>query len=176
MIRYLNEQGYSNLIVVDELAKTEKWKNLVGKHFVDFIPKQQLFDWLKGRESEIKAFIHLGACSNTVEPDATYLLENNYRYSIRLAEYAFKHGQRFIYASSAATYGDGKRGFSDAHEVLESYHPLNMYGYSKHLVDLWLKREGLLDRAVGLSISTFLGPTNTTKGAWLPRSSISCQQ
>lgn len=164
VIRHLNEQGLANIIVVDELAKSEKWKNLVGKRFVDFISKHQLFDWLKGREAEIEAFIHLGACSSTVETDATYLLENNYRYSIRLAEYAFKHGQRFIYASSAATYGDGNKGFSDDHAALESYHPLNMYGYSKHLVDLWLKREGLLDRAVGLKYFNVFGPNEYHKG------------
>ncbi len=164
VIRHLNEQGFGNIIVVDELAKTEKWKNLVGKKFIDFIAKQNLYDWLKGRESEIQAFIHLGACSSTVETDASYLLENNYRYTLRLAEYAFKHKQRFIYASSAATYGDGLKGFSDAHETLESYHPLNMYGYSKHLVDLWLKREGLLDRAVGLKYFNVFGPNEYHKG------------
>lgn len=164
VIRHLNDQGHSNIFVVDELAKTEKWKNLVGKEFVDFIPKHQLFDWLKGREEEIKAFIHLGACSSTVETDASYLLENNYRYTIRLAEYAFRYGKRFIYASSAATYGDGNRGFSDEHATLESYHPLNMYGYSKHLVDLWLKREGLLERAVGLKYFNVFGPNEYHKG------------
>jgi ADP-L-glycero-D-manno-heptose 6-epimerase len=164
VIRHLNDQGKRDIIVVDELAKTEKWKNLVGKQFVDFISKHQLFDWLKGRESEIGAFIHLGACSSTVETDASYLLENNYRYTVRLAEYALKHSQRFIYASSAATYGDGEKGFSDAHETLEGYHPLNMYGYSKHLVDLWFKREGLLDQVVGLKYFNVFGPNEYHKG------------
>lgn len=164
VIRHLNERGQSNIIVVDELAKSEKWKNLVGKQFIDFIPKLQLFEWLKGRESEISAFIHLGACSSTVENDASYLLENNYRYSVRLAEYAIKHNKRFIYASSAATYGDGNKGFSDDHATLESYHPLNMYGYSKHLVDLWLKREGLLDKVVGLKYFNVFGPNEYHKG------------
>lgn len=164
VVRHLNDKGHSNIIVVDELAKTEKWKNLVGKQFVDFIPKHQLFDWLKDREDEIKAFIHLGACSSTVETDASYLLENNYRFTIRLAEYAFRHSKRFIYASSAATYGDGNRGFSDDHATLEGYHPLNMYGYSKHLVDLWLKREGLLNRAVGLKYFNVFGPNEYHKG------------
>src|SRR5262245_26806093 len=164
VIRHLNDKGHFNIIVVDELAKTDKWKNLVGKQFVDFIPKHQLFDWLKGREDEIRAFIHLGACSSTVETDASYLLENNYRYTVRLAEYALKNRQRFIYASSAATYGDGEKGFSDAHETLEGYHPLNMYGYSKHLVDLWLKREGLLKEVVGLKYFNVFGPNEYHKG------------
>lgn len=164
IIRHLNLQKKTNIIVVDELAKSEKWKNLVGKQYVDFIPKQPFFDWLKGREKEIEAIIHLGACSSTVETDASYLLENNYRYTIRLAKYAAQNGIRFIYASSAATYGDGVQGFSDAHESLESYHPLNMYGYSKHMVDLWLKREGLLEKAVGLKYFNVFGPNEYHKG------------
>src|SRR5262249_43960489 len=94
IVRYLNDQGIDNLIIVDHLGTTEKWKNLVGKKFVDVIDKTQFFAWLKGRESEIKAFIHLGACSSTVETNANYLLENNYRFSTQLAEYALKHGQR----------------------------------------------------------------------------------
>src|ERR1700733_3584703 len=112
LVRHLNECGMSNLVVVDDFGKSEKWKNLVGKQFVDLIDKQSLFGWLKGKESLIEAFIHLGACTSTVETDASYLLENNTRFSQRLAEYALENGHRFIYASSAATYGDGSKGFS----------------------------------------------------------------
>jgi ADP-L-glycero-D-manno-heptose 6-epimerase len=136
IIRQLNDQGMTNIIVVDELKKSEKWKNLVGKIFNEFIPKDQFFHWLEGKNSQIQAFIHLGACSSTTETDASYLLENNTRFSMRLADYALKHNHRFIYASSAATYGDGQLGFSDDHSLLNSYQPLNMYGYSKHLFDL----------------------------------------
>lgn len=164
VIRYLNNQGDTNIVVVDELGESEKWKNLVGKQFLDVIEKDQFFDWLKGRESEIGAFIHLGACSSTVETDASYFLENNYRYSVRLAEYALKHNHRFIYASSAATYGDGSKGFSDDHDQLETLFPLNMYGYSKHLFDLWLKREGVLDKVVGLKYFNVFGPNEAHKG------------
>ena len=78
-----------------------------GKTPLDIIPKEQFFSWLEGRESIIEAFVHLETCTSTVETDASYLLENNYRFSVRLAEYAMKNEQRFIYASSAATYGDG---------------------------------------------------------------------
>ena len=164
VIRYLNNQGDTNIVVVDELGESEKWKNLVGKQFLDILEKDQFFDWLKGRESEIGAFIHLGACSSTVETDAGYFLENNYRYSVRLAEYALKHNHRFIYASSAATYGDGSKGFSDDHDQLETLFPLNMYGYSKHLFDLWLKREGVLDKVVGLKYFNVFGPNEAHKG------------
>lgn len=164
VIRHLNNQGVHHIVAVDELGKSEKWKNLVGKSVDDVISKHVFFDWLKGRESDIEGFIHLGACSSTVEIDASYLLENNYRFSLKLAEYAVQHGIRFIYASSAATYGDGSLGFKDDHAQLESLQPLNMYGYSKHLFDLWIKRNGLLDKVVGLKYFNVFGPNEYHKG------------
>lgn len=163
VVRHLNDQGMDNLVLVDHLGRSEKWKNLVGKRFIDIIDKSQFFDWLKGRESSIKAFIHLGACSSTVETDASYLLENNYRYSLRLADYALTHGLRFIYASSAATYGDGTLGFSDDESQMETLEPLNMYGYSKQLFDLWLKKQGLLNQVVGLKYFNVFGPNEAHK-------------
>jgi ADP-L-glycero-D-manno-heptose 6-epimerase len=162
-IKHLNEQGISNIIIVDELGTSDKWKNLVGKKFIDVIDKNVFFDWLQGRESEIEAFIHLGACTSTVETDASYLLENNYRFTVKLAEYALNNDHRFIYASSAATYGDGALGFSDDHVELEKYQPLNMYGYSKHLFDLWAKRQGVLDKLVGLKYFNVFGPNEYHK-------------
>lgn len=164
IIRLLNTMGLTNIIVVDELGKSEKWKNLVGKRYVDAISKHKLFDWLRVNESRVKAFIHLGACSSTVETDASYLLENNYRYSQQLAEFAIQNNHRFIYASSAATYGDGTAGFSDNHSLLEKYHPLNMYGYSKHMFDLWIQHEGLLNKVVGLKFFNVFGPNEYHKG------------
>jgi ADP-L-glycero-D-manno-heptose 6-epimerase len=164
VIRLLNDQGFHNLIVVDNLGTTEKWKNLIGKRFVDIIHKDNFFSWLQGREDEIEAFIHLGACSSTVETDANYLLENNYRYTQRLAEYALLNNHRFIYASSAATYGDGSFGFSDSHDSIDQLKPLNMYGYSKHLFDLWAKREGILNQIVGLKYFNVFGPNEYHKG------------
>ncbi|MCC5831886.1 MAG: ADP-glyceromanno-heptose 6-epimerase [Chlamydiales bacterium] len=164
VVRELNDRGFKNIVIVDNLGSTEKWKNLVGKQFLDLIHKDRLFEWLEGKERDIEAFIHLGACSSTVESDAQYLLENNTRYSVRLAEYALENGHRFIYASSAATYGDGSRGFSDRHERLEEYEPLNMYGYSKHLFDLWLKNHNLLDKVVGLKYFNVFGPNEYHKG------------
>ncbi len=164
LIQHLNEKQLSNIIVVDELGTDDKWKNLVGKQFGDILEKHQLFEWLKGRETEIEAIIHLGACSSTVETDASFLLENNYQYSQKLAEYALSHNIRFIYASSAATYGDGSKGFSDDHDLVESYEPLNMYGYSKHLFDLWLKNQGALNKTVGLKYFNVFGPNEYHKG------------
>lgn len=164
VIRELNEKGFSNIIIFDELRSSEKWKNLLGKKFTDIHHKDTLFDWLQGKEKLIDAFIHLGACSSTVEKDANYLLENNYRYSIKLAEYALKNGQRFIYASSAATYGNGSHGFSDNEDHLEILRPLNMYGFSKHLFDLWLKNQGALDQVTGLKYFNVFGPNEGHKG------------
>ena len=152
LIRHLNKQGKKNILVVDDLGKSDKWKNLVGKSFFDIISKHLLFDWLVARQELVEGFIHLGACSSTVETDANYLLENNTHYSMRLCDYALQHNHRFIYASSAATYGDGELGFSDDHTHLENFYPLNMYGYSKHLFDLWLKEHGLLKNVGGVKV------------------------
>lgn len=164
VLKMLNEKGLHNVVVVDDFDAAEQWKNLLGKRFWDLLHKTELFSWLEGRSDEIEAFIHLGACSSTVEKDVNYLLENNYRFSIRLAEYALTHGHRFIYASSAATYGDGSLGFSDAHAKLKEYSPLNAYGFSKHLFDLWLLEQNLLEKVVGLRYFNVYGPNEYHKG------------
>lgn len=164
IIRHLNDLGMNNLIIVDDLGSTEKWKNLVGKKFVDIVSKSQLFNWLVGKESLIEAFIHLGACSDTMETNANYLLDNNYRYSVRLAEYALLNDMRFIYASSAATYGDGSKGFKDDEDDLYKLCPLNMYGFSKQLFDQWAYSEGVLNKLVGLKYFNVFGPNEKHKG------------
>jgi ADP-L-glycero-D-manno-heptose 6-epimerase len=108
--------------------------------------------------------MHLGACSATTEKDATYLIRNNYEYTKTLAAWALKNNVRFLYASSAATYGDGSAGMSDREERLTRFHPLNMYGYSKHLFDLYAQRQGFLDRVVGLKYFNVFGPNESHKG------------
>ncbi len=164
LVRYLNDLGFQNLLLVDHLGRTEKWKNLVGKRFIDLLAKEELFSWLQGREALIEAFIHLGACTDTMETDADYLFENNTRYSIRLAEYALQHSLRFIYASSAATYGEGHQGFPDDPRQLYSLKPLNMYGFSKQLFDQWAFNEGVLSQLVGLKFFNVFGPNESHKG------------
>lgn len=164
VVRRLNEAGRTNLLLVDDLKTGEKWQNLVGKKFAELISKHELFAWLENHEELVEGIIHLGACSSTVESDASYLYENNTRYSMRLSEYALKIGARFIYASSAATYGDGLLGFSDDEAKLETLRPLNMYGYSKHLFDLWLQRQGVLGKVVGLKYFNVFGPNEAHKG------------
>jgi ADP-L-glycero-D-manno-heptose 6-epimerase len=164
VVKYLNDQGHSNLLLVDDLDATHKWKNLIGKSFVDLIRIEELFPFLEGREREISAFIHLGACSDTLEKNGSYLMDNNYRFSVKLAAYALTHGQRFIYASSAATYGDGSQGFSDDPARLRGLAPLNLYGFSKHLFDLWLEGQGVLGQVVGLKYFNVFGPNENDKG------------
>lgn len=164
MVKHLNQKGIESIIVVDHLRSNEKWKNLVGKKFCDVVDKGNFLNWLQGREDEISAFIHLGACSDTLESNADYLLDNNYRYTISLCEWALKHRKRFIYASSAATYGSGEHGFNDDEEALFSLHPLNMYGFSKQLFDQWAFKEGLLRQIVGLKYFNVFGPNEAHKG------------
>ncbi len=163
ILKELNVRGQTEVFLVDDLGEDQRWKNLVGKQFVEFIPIQELFTWLP-TAPPLRAIIHLGACSSTVETHADYLFENNTRYSQRLATYAMEHHIRFIYASSAATYGDGSLGFSEDLSLLPQYAPLNMYGLSKHWFDLWLYRKGWLQECVGLKYFNVFGPNEFHKG------------
>ncbi|MHC4792359.1 MAG: ADP-glyceromanno-heptose 6-epimerase, partial [Planctomycetota bacterium] len=115
-------------------------------------------------DSATEAVFHLGACSDTTETDASHIIKNNYEYSKLLAQWATADNIRFIYASSAATYGDGSAGFSDDVEKIDELRPLNMYGYSKGLFDLWARRAGLLKKIVGLKYFNVFGPNEYHKG------------
>jgi ADP-L-glycero-D-manno-heptose 6-epimerase len=163
-LKELNSRRFEKLIVVDTLSNDERWKNLLGKVFVDVVPTAQIFDWLHEHQDEVSAIVHLGACTDTTEKNAEFLLENNFLFSKKLCEFSVRHGIRFLYASSAATYGDGSSGFEDSHEKLEELRPLNMYGYSKQLFDLWLKREDLLSWVTGLKYFNVFGPNENHKG------------
>ncbi len=165
IVRFLNDRGHtSNLVLVDELDHPDKVKNLHNKQYRELIPIPKLHAWLEGRGSEISAIFHLGACSDTLEQNEGFLRENNTLYTQKLAEYSLKHGIRFIYASSAATYGNGEIGFSDSHASLEQLRPLNLYGKSKHWFDLWALREGVLDQLVGIKYFNVYGPNESHKG------------
>jgi ADP-L-glycero-D-manno-heptose 6-epimerase len=164
VVRHLNDKGYHNLLLVDDFGVGEKWRNLSGKNYSQIVSRYDIFDYLHGRESDIAAFIHLGACSDTTKTDADYFMEMNYRFSIELASYAILNNHRFIYASSAATYGKGEFGFVDDHEKIASLKPMNIYGFSKQAFDLWIKNEGLLDKVVGLKYFNVFGPNENHKG------------
>jgi ADP-L-glycero-D-manno-heptose 6-epimerase len=163
----LNKKGLRNILVVDHMDESPKWKNLINLKFQDYIDKDDFLEMIlndKLNYEKIDCIFHMGACSSTVEKDANFMFKNNFEYSKHLVEFAIKKGIRFIYASSAATYGDGSSGFSDDHELLEKLRPLNIYGYSKHLFDLWLKRNKLLDKVVGLKYFNVYGPNEYHKG------------
>lgn len=162
----LNQMGNDKIIIVDELGTEEKWKNLNGLMYVDFINKNDFISLILQHKapSKILSIIHLGACSATTEKDADYLMRNNVHYSQELAKYSLENGVRFIYASSAATYGDGSLGYNDDESNLSALRPLNMYGYSKALFDLWIKRNALLDKVVGLKFFNVYGPNEYHKG------------
>lgn len=162
----LNILGYNNVIIVDELGKTDKWKNLVGLKFQDFINKNEFITSISEGKNKIpiEVIFHMGANSSTTETNADFLFSNNFLYTKELCKYSIKKNIRFIYASSAATYGDGSSGFNDDQSNLELLRPLNMYGYSKHLFDLWAKRENLLNKIVGIKYFNVYGPNEYHKG------------
>jgi ADP-L-glycero-D-manno-heptose 6-epimerase len=162
----LNTLGKEDIIIVDELGMEEKWKNLVGLKYADFIYKDDFISMVLEDDIsfEIDSLIHMGANSSTTEKDADHLLFNNYEYTKELAKYSLKNNIRFIYASSAATYGDGSLGFNDDESKLETLRPLNMYGYSKQMFDLWAKRQGILNKIVGLKYFNVFGPNENHKG------------
>lgn len=161
----LNTVGIDNILVVDELGSTYKWKNLLGKSFIDYLHKDDFIkDLAAGKFSnQVRAIIHMGACSATTEKNVEFLMRNNYRYSVELADYALRHNIRFIYASSAATYGDGALGYSDANDVTPTLHPLNPYGYSKHIFDVWALRGDRINKMVGLKFFNVFGPNEYHK-------------
>jgi ADP-L-glycero-D-manno-heptose 6-epimerase len=165
LIAGLNKRQITDILVVDRLGANQKWKNLRSLSFADYVEKDDFLEMvIEGKlDSPVEAVFHLGACSDTTETNASYLVKNNYEYTKLLAQWATDADIRFIYASSAATYGDGSAGFSDDEERVETLSPLNMYGYSKHLFDLWARRAGLLKKIVGLKYFNVFGPNEYHK-------------
>lgn len=166
LIAELNRRGEQAILVVDSLGTGGKWRNLVGLKYEDFMDKALFREgmWREGLLDNVQAVFHLGACSVTTESDADYLVDNNYAYSRELCTWCLERGARFIYASSAATYGDGSLGYSDNDDVTPSLHPLNMYGYSKQMFDLWALANGLFSEIAGLKYFNVYGPREDHKG------------
>lgn len=162
----LNNLGYDDILCVDALRSGDKWKNLVGLRITDAIHKDEFLATLRRNSGAFQAdtVIHFGACSSTTERDADYLLANNTHYTTELCDWSIERHARFIYASSAATFGDAAGGFDDDPARLESLVPLNMYGFSKHLFDLHAARTGLLQHVVGLKFYNVFGPNEYHKG------------
>jgi ADP-L-glycero-D-manno-heptose 6-epimerase len=163
----LNQRDHSDIVITDFLGSDEKWKNLVPLKFADYVEAGEFRRHLAQNAAvfgKFSAVFHLGACSSTTEKNAAYLAENNYGYTKDLATWSLAQGARFIYASSAATYGDGAQGMDDNDVDLSRLRPLNMYGYSKHLFDLHAQRVGWLPRIVGVKYFNVFGPNEDHKG------------
>jgi ADP-L-glycero-D-manno-heptose 6-epimerase len=161
----LNRRGCDNIVVCDILGTNEKWRNLNPLRFADYVEAADLLPRLQnGVLGKFDLVLHLGACSATTEKDATYLIKNNYEFTRDLAAWSLAQKSRFVYASSAATYGDGTQGMEDNEAALDTLRPLNMYGYSKHLFDLHAKRAGFLNKVCGLKYFNVFGPNEDHKG------------
>lgn len=174
LIWKLNEQGFDDILVVDSLGVSEKWRNLTGRSFRDYVRKEEFLKSVQTGRNHYgaKAVVHLGACSSTTERDADYLFSNNTRYSLELCRFCLGAQVRFVNASSAATYGDGSQGFEDGAEGLSRLRPMNMYGYSKHLFDLAARREGWFDSVASLKFFNVFGPNEYHKGDMM---SVACK-
>ncbi len=161
----LNRRGCERIIVCDRLGTDEKWRNLTPLRFADYVEADDLLPRLQnGALGQFNLVLHLGACSSTTERDAGFLIRNNYEFTRDLAAWSLANRTRFVYASSAATYGDGAAGMADDDARLDALRPLNMYGYSKHRFDLHAKRAGFLNRIVGLKYFNVFGPNEDHKG------------
>ena len=161
----LNRRGCENIVVADLLGTTEKWRNLTPLRFADYLEADTLLPRLQsGALGKFDLVLHMGACSATTEKDATYLIRNNYEFTRDLATWSLAAKTRFVYASSAATYGDGSAGMEDSETCLDTLRPLNMYGYSKQLFDQHAHRAGFLNKIAGLKYFNVFGPNEDHKG------------
>jgi ADP-L-glycero-D-manno-heptose 6-epimerase len=169
VVASLNEAGRTDIVVNDVLGGEGKWRNLASRQFADFIPPADLMRWLDGRKLE--AVVHLGAISSTTATDGDLVIEANFRLPLRLFEWCASARTSFIYASSAATYGDGEAGYSDdwSRAALQRLKPMNLYGWSKHVFDLAVvERVARMDKAppqwAGLKFFNVFGPNEYHKG------------
>src|SRR5947207_939506 len=166
----LNEEGRADLVIVDRFGSGEKWRNIAKRDFFEIVPVEGLSAWLERFGDKVEAVFHLGANSSTTERDADHIIANNLNYTIALWRWCTEAGRPLIYASSAATYGDGSAGFDDAGgiDAFKRLRPLNLYGWSKHAFDLWALREAQAGHApprwIGLKFFNVFGPNEYHKG------------
>jgi ADP-L-glycero-D-manno-heptose 6-epimerase len=172
VVAALNEAGRADVVVCDVLGHEGKWRNLAKRQLRDVVPPAELLEWLNGRKLE--AIIHLGAISETTATDGDLVIETNFRLSMRLLDWCTAHGVPFVYASSAATYGDGVEGFDDdaSLSALKKLRPMNLYGWSKHLFDLAVaervaRGEQLPPQWAGLKFFNVFGPNEYHKGTMM---------
>lgn len=165
VVRSLNEAGRSDIVIVDNISETDKWMNMRNKKYIKYVHKSRFLEELPTYEN-VEAIVHMGAQSSTTERDFDYLWENNFEYTKALWNYCVEKHISFIYASSAATYGDGSLGFNDRMDI-DKLLPLNGYGYSKQLFDLWVKHQAKSFPAqyCGLKFFNVYGPNEYFKGS-----------
>jgi ADP-L-glycero-D-manno-heptose 6-epimerase len=172
VVAALNDAGRADVVVCDGLGHDGKWRNLAKRQLADIVPPAQLTDWLNGRR--LDAVIHLGAISETTATDGDLVIETNFRLSMRLLDWCTANATPFLYASSAATYGDGAQGFRDDPSIaaLKTLRPMNLYGWSKHLFDLAVSEraacgEKLPPQWAGLKFFNVFGPNEYHKGTMM---------
>jgi ADP-L-glycero-D-manno-heptose 6-epimerase len=172
LVAALNDAGRADVVVCDVLGREGKWRNLAKRQLADIVPPTELMRWLDGRR--LDAVFHLGAISETTATDGDLVIETNFRLSLRLLDWCTATSTPFIYASSAATYGDGERGFDDdnALSALKTLRPMNLYGWSKHLFDLAVaqrtaRREPMPPQWAGLKFFNVFGPNEYHKGTMM---------
>ncbi|MGH6717654.1 MAG: ADP-glyceromanno-heptose 6-epimerase [Bradyrhizobium sp.] len=172
VVAALNDAGRTDVAVCDLLGEDGKWRNLAKRQLACFVPPTELDDWLKGRR--LDALIHLGAISDTTATDGDLVIETNFRLSMRLLDWCTTASTPFIYASSAATYGDGAQGFGDEQSLagLKRLRPMNLYGWSKHLFDMAVvaraeRGERLPPQWAGLKFFNVFGPNEYHKGSMM---------
>lgn len=165
IVRELNNMGYEDIIIVDNIQKTEKWKNMRNKRYLEYISRNDFLNRLPEFAGKVSHVIHMGACSATTELDFDFLYKNNFEYTKTLWKFCTENQCSFIYASSAATYGAGEFGFDDKMDIKKLL-PLNGYGYSKQLFDLWVEKQSLAPRQhVGFKFFNVYGPNEYYKGS-----------
>lgn len=167
LIQELNRRGFRRIFAVDYLDNSDRYRNLVPLQFLDYIEADDFLAAIQQRHSDfasVSKVFHLGACSSTIETDGRYLIKNNFEYTKLLCRWTLEKNARFVYASSAATYGDGSRGMDDTMESICKLLPLNMYGYSKQLFDVHALRRGFLQNIYGLKYFNVFGPNEFHKG------------
>jgi ADP-L-glycero-D-manno-heptose 6-epimerase len=161
----LNDDGHRDLLIVDDVDHPEKQKNLDALQYHELQSKDAFLENVhKANLPDLQAILHMGACSSTTETDEVFLTKNNFEYTRDLARYCLEKGTRFIYASSAATYGNGEQGYDDDESKLEILKPLNLYGESKQNLDVWASQQGAFDQIVGLKYFNVYGPNEYHKG------------
>jgi ADP-L-glycero-D-manno-heptose 6-epimerase len=172
IVAALNDAGRADVVVCDQLGHEGKWRNLAKRQLADIVPPRELPDWLNGRRLE--AIVHMGAISETTATDGDLVIEANFRLSLRLLDWCTATATPFIYASSAATYGDGAQGFADDQTLpaLKALRPMNLYGWSKHLFDMALaerasRGEQLPPQWAGLKFFNVFGPNEYHKGTMM---------